>query len=198
MATVTGETLSLDVLEAGNQYVNCELTYSNQDIRVEEVSFEKCTFQQTDFKNSEWLDCQFQGCQFLNCQFQESYLYRCQFDGCQLLGSDFTAARLKDVTVNETRADYANFAEAVLTGCDFSETRLNEASFQMVTVKRRLSFNRCELVRADFSESQLKLVDLRTSDIDALVFTPGLVRGCKIDALQAVTFAAALGLDIGD
>ncbi|MGQ4559991.1 pentapeptide repeat-containing protein [Levilactobacillus hammesii] len=198
MATITGKTLSLDAITAGNQYVNCELTYSNQDIRVEAVGFEKCTFQQTDFKNSEWLDCAFRGSQFLNCQFQESYLYRCTFTGCQLLGSDFTAARLKDVTVADSQADYANFAEAVLTGVTFTDTRLREASFQMMTVKRQLVFNRCELMRADFTESPLKLVDLRTSNIEAIVFTPGLVRGCKIDPLQAVTFAAALGLDIQD
>ncbi|NLR30982.1 pentapeptide repeat-containing protein [Levilactobacillus tujiorum] len=196
MAVITDETLSLDALEPENQYVNCELTYSNQEIRVEAVSFEKCRFQQTDFKNSEWLDCTFRGCQFLNCEFQQSYLYRCEFTGCQLLGSDFTSARLKDVTITDSRADYANFAEAVLTGVTFTETRLVEASFQMMTVKRRLDFNRCELNRADFTESRLKLVDLRTSQIEAITFTPGLVRGCKIDPLQAVTFAAALGLDI--
>lgn len=198
MKTITGETLSLDAVAAGNQYVDCELTYSNQDIRVEEVTFDKCRFQQTDFKGSEWLDCNFRGCQFLNCQFQQSYLYRCAFNACQLLGSDFTEARLKDMTIVDSRADYANFAEAVLTGVTLTDTRLLEASFQAVTVKRYLNFNRCDLTRADFTESRLKLVDLRSSQITALAFTPGLVRGCQIDPLQAVTFAAALGLDIQD
>ncbi|NLR10313.1 MULTISPECIES: pentapeptide repeat-containing protein [Lactobacillaceae] len=198
MATITDKTVALDDLEPGNHYVNCDLTYSNQDIRMEEISFDKCHFQQTDFKASEWMDCTFQGCQFLNCQFRQSYLYRCAFKGCQLLGSDFTGARLKDTTIVDSRADYANFAEAVFTGVTLTDTRLLEASFQMMTVKRSLNFNRCDLTRADFTESRLKLVDLRSSNIDALAFTPGLVRGCKIDPLQAVTFAAALGLDIQD
>lgn len=198
MATITGKNLALDAVTAGNQYVDCELTYSNQDIRIEEVAFDKCRFQQTDFKTSEWLDCTFRGCQFLNCQFQQSYLYRCAFNACQLLGSDFTAVRIKDTTIVGSRADYANFAEAVLTGVTMTDTRLLEASFQAVTVKRLLNFNRCDLTRADLTESRLKLVDLRSCQIEALAFTPGLVRGCKIDPLQAVTFAAALGLDIQD
>ncbi|WP_282801982.1 pentapeptide repeat-containing protein [Secundilactobacillus kimchicus] len=193
---VTSQTLSLDDLQPAHHYKNCTLTYSNMDVRLSELILDHYVFQQTNFHQGEWLDCQVSHCQSPNADFSGSHVYRCQFEACQLVSTDWTMSRLKQVTFTDSQASYCNFSETELDQCHFVSTRLEEAAFQAMTVRNSLTFTDCQLLAADFSDSALKRVDFRTSTIDDLRFTPALVRGCRIDAVQALPFALALGVEI--
>ena len=152
--------------------------------------FTECDFSGVDMSESEHL-----GSAFRNCTFRRTSLLHSTFRHCSLLGSVFTECRLRPVTMVEV-----DLTLAVLGGCDLrrvdlSDCRLREAS----------------LVGADLRKAVLRGADLR----GPARRTPGStrpicagrastrrsgrrrsVRGAKIDVDQALSYAAAHGLDI--
>lgn len=195
---VKDQTMPFDDLEPEHHYQNCEITFAHDALKLSDVILDHCTFQQANFSAGEWLDCTIKRCCFLNADFRNCQFYRCTMTGNQLIGADFTGSHLKAVTLNDNQADYANFSETTLDQVSFNSTHLQESAFQAVSIKHSLSFNQCTLTSADFSDTPLKLVDLRTSEIDDLRFSPQLAVGCTIDSFQAITFALALGVRIKD
>lgn len=193
---ITDQTLRLDEVRVDETYENCTFLTSNERLRFSDVTFRRCTFEQDDLADSEWLDCEFQYINWSNKQIQRSLLYRCKFENCQLVGTDFFENNWRDNEVVESKADYLNLAAAKLNNCNFSDTDLKDASFQDGEITKVLKFKGGDLSHADFTETPLKQIDFSKSYFESILFTPGLLRGCKINSLQASVMLSMLGAKI--
>lgn len=193
---IENQTFSLDEVEAGESYKNCQFTYSSEIIHVSDVTFERCEFQNQEFQRSEWLDCTFKDIIFSNLSFSESVFYRCRFEHCQLLGTNFIDNRWKETRISDSRCDYINFSESVLEKCFFENTSLKEAYFQSLTVKKSLVFDSCQLEQADFLGTKLATIDFSKSEFENIVFSPNLLKGAIISHYQAAQMIGMLGVKI--
>lgn len=195
---IENKILNLDELEAYETYCYCQFTASSNHLHLTDISFEHCIFPEQDYSRTEFLDCHFKNIVFSNYNFSGSVFYRCTFERCQLLGTVFSENRWKDTKIIASRCEYIHCNKAILENIMITDTNLKEAFFQDVSIKNGLTFIRCDLSMADFSETSLADVDFSASDFDTLVFSPHLLRGVILEPFQAAQFMLLLGAIIKD
>ena len=61
-----------------------------------------------------------------------------------------------------------------------------------------MDFNKCDLTRSYFYKTSLKGVDFSTCNINDIIIPSELLKGIKVNALQAAELAKLLGLIIVD
>lgn len=188
--------ISFDEIEYGNTYVDCHVTYSNQEIRLDNVTLQHCTFDQSDFSQSEWQDCVISQCDFSQADFSEAIVYRTKFEQTKLMGTNFTKSRFKQVAIKSAMADYAIFAESDWQAVAFADVRLRDTSFQATKIRQGLEFIDCELDDADFYDTQLKGVDFSRSHFVSIRFTMAQAQGAIMSAEQAIQIALNQGITV--
>ena len=159
-------------------------------VRTERVVFTECDFSGVDMSESEHL-----GSAFRNCTFRRTALFHSVFRHCSLLGSVFTECRLRPVTMVEV-----DLTLAVLGGCDLrgialSDCRLREAGLVGADLRKAV-LRGADLRGARTQNARFDEADLRGARVDPTFWTTAAVRGAKIDVDQALSYAAAHGLDI--
>jgi len=140
-------------------------SYEGLDLRSMKAfgaKFIKCSFTETPLDLSDVRSTRFDGCTFLRCSIQRvdfsaSVLEGCAFEDCDLEQSSFMGAHLNDVTFLNCRMAYG------------------DTMFQGATVKRGVSFTKC---------------NLHGSNLDFRVAEPG---GLSFDDCQLWGAKAALG-----
>lgn len=188
--------LGFDDIEYGHTYIDCHFSYSNHEVRLDNVTLKHCTFDQSDFSQSEWQDCVIEQCDFSQTDFSEAIVYRTTFSQTKLMGANFTKSRFKNVTVKSAMADYAIFAESDWQAVIFSDVRLRDTSFQATKLKQGLEFIDCELDDADFYETSLKGVDFSRSHFASIRFTMDQAQGSIMSAEQAIQIALNQGITV--
>ncbi|MCW0952818.1 pentapeptide repeat-containing protein [Weissella ceti] len=188
--------LGIDDIEYGNTYIDCHFTYSNQAVRLEQVTLQHCSFDQSDFSQSEWQDCVIEQCDFSQADFSEAIVYRSTFNQTKLMGANFTKSRFKQTTIKSTMADYAIFAESDWQAVTFKDVNLRDTSFQATKIRQGLEFIDCQLDDADFYETPLKGVDFSRSHFTSIRFTMAQAQGAIMSAEQAIQIALNQGITV--
>ncbi|MDT5327591.1 MAG: hypothetical protein QOF25_4743 [Mycobacterium sp.] len=178
------------------QWVDRE--FEGHDFRDEDLSrlrTERVVFTECDFTGVNLSESEHAGSAFRNCNFRRASLMHSTFQYCSLLGSVFTESRIRPVTWVEV-----DLTLAVLGGCDLrtmdlSDCRLREASLVGADLRKAV-LRRADLTGARTQDARLDDADLRGARVDPTFWTTAKLRGAKIDIDQAVSYAAAQGLDI--
>jgi len=188
--------VGLDEAEYGNTYIDCHLTYSNDVLRLDGVTFQHCTFDQSDFSYSEWQDCTIDQCDFSQTDFSHAIMYRTNIQKTKLMGANFTKSKFKSVNISNSLADYAIFAESDWQAVTFNDVLLRDTSFQATKIRQGLIFVNCQLDDADFYETPLKGVDFSRSEFKDIRFTISQARGSIMSAEQAIQIALNQGITV--
>ena len=75
---------------------------------------------------------------------------------------------------------------------------MEESNFIRLNKINKVTFNNCELIKADFCETKLNKVDFRTCNISGIIVTIENLKGLIVNSYQAYSLARLLGLDIKD
>ncbi|GAK47489.1 pentapeptide repeat-containing protein [Secundilactobacillus oryzae JCM 18671] len=196
--TIENQTLALDEVEPDTVYVNCHFGYSNDTIRISDVTFRHCEFQQSNFADAEWTDCTFENIDWLNATAHRNVFFSCDFSNCLLMGLDLTGSQLKQTTFTACKATYINVSETLLDHVTFADCQLIDSAFQAIKVKGALTFSQCDLTGIDFTDSPLKQVDISTSYFETLHLSLERIMGLTISPLQATQLITLLGVKISD
>jgi len=159
-------------------------------VRTERVVFTDCDFSGVDMSESEHA-----GSAFRNCTFRRTALFHSSFRHCSLLGSVFSECRLRPVTMVEVDLTLAVLGGCDLRGIDLSDCRLREASLVGADLRKAV-LRGADLRGASTQNLKCGEADLRGARLDPTFWTTASVRGAKVDVDQAVSYAAAHGLDI--
>ena len=90
-----------------------------------------------------------------------------------------------------TWTDDANLNVVEFNGCNLQDFNLTES-------KVDINFEKCDLTRSYFYKTSLKGVDFSTCNINDIIIPSELLKGIKVNALQAAELAKLLGLIIVD
>jgi uncharacterized protein YjbI with pentapeptide repeats len=159
-------------------------------LRTERVVFTECDFSGVNMSESEHV-----GSAFRNCMFRRTSLSHSVFRHCSLLGSVFTECRVRPVTMVEVDLTLAVLGGCDLRSVDLSDCRLREASLVGADLRKAV-LRGADLRGARTQDLRLDEADLRGARVDPTFWTTASLRGAKIDIDQAISFAAANGLDI--
>ena len=104
----------------------------------------------------------------------------CDFSGVDLSESEHVGSAFRNCTFRRTNLLHSAFRHCSFLGSVFTECRLRPVTF----------------VEVDFTLAVLGGADLRGARVDPTLWTTAALRGAKVDIEQAMSFAAAHGLDI--
>lgn len=159
----------------------------------------RCNLRGIRWKQASFTDVIFENCDLSNARFYEGYFQRVQFIGCKMVGMDAVDARLRNVLFQDSILRMLNLSGAKLTGVRFTDSDLNESALRMLQEMKRVSFDRCDLTRAELAGTRLKGIDLTTCRLEGIQLTgsPEL-RGAYVSAEQAIQLSALLGVILKD
>lgn len=132
-----------------------------------------------------------------NTQLAGATLRRVRASEIGGVGVDVSSARVESVALHQCKLRMARGLGVQMTKCYFHSCDFREAEFEGATLDR-VVFRDCDLSGARLVGVDLSLCDLRGSRVDGLVVSPDRIRGVRVDVMQLPTFAAALGLDLGE
>jgi len=154
----------------------------------EQCVFENMTLTDNNFFRAEVNDVIFKNCDLSNCQFEKAVFYRVQLINCKLVGTTFDKAFIKEVQFDQCNLNLANLNEAKLTKVTFQASRLTEINCMETTLKQ-VKFTQSDLNNADLTNTNLHRLDLSTCQFKAIRMQPFDIRGCRVNAEQALYFA---------
>lgn len=159
----------------------------------------RCNLRGIRWKQASFTDVIFENCDLSNARFYEGYFQRVQFIGCKMVGMDAVDARLRNVAFDGSILRMLNLSGAKLTGVCFSECDLSESALRMLQEMKRVSFDRCDMTRAELAGTRLKGIDLTSCRLEGiqLTGTPEL-RGAYVSSEQAIQLSALLGVILKD
>ena len=165
---LTKAIFSLAKLNKNTSFINCILSNSffvDSDSELYNVTFKSCTFTGVNFSGAKI---------FKNAIFTESILNDATFKNVDFIGANFFKATLNGVTFESCTLTGVNFSEANLYTKIIEPSGDNEDSQYIYTKfvnidqfnnalfkKAKLygvSFENCNLTKADFSEADLKFI----------------------------------------
>ncbi|MEV6305745.1 pentapeptide repeat-containing protein [Actinoplanes sp. NPDC051861] len=171
------------------------VTFADLDLcetEVRGVEFSGCTFRDARFNCSQQDDVAFLNCTFVNCTFFDA-----TFTDCKMVGSGFERCTFDIMTVEGGDWSFVVLHRADLSSTTFTGTRMREADLTGArchgATMRDLDLSAATLTGVDFTGC-----DLRGTDLSALDPLTAQVRNAIITGDQAITVAAALGLQIRD
>lgn len=159
-------------------------------LRTDRVVFDGCDFSGIDMSESEHV-----GTAFRNCRFRRTTLWHSTFKHCSLLGSEFTECRLRPLVLVEVDMTLAVLGGCDLRGVDLSDCRLREAGLVGADLRKAV-LRRADLTGSRCNDAKFGEADLRGARMDPTFWTTASVRGARIDIEQALSYAAAHGLDV--
>lgn len=165
------------------------------DLNMTEVEnqgavFTECTFRGTRFNASIHTDAAFLNCTFTGCTF-----FNTRFIGCKLVGSMFDRCTFDIMRVTGGNWSLVGLPGADLRTAAFSDVRMQEADLTGVRCQGS-SLRDVDLSGSWLHSAKLSRCDLRGSDLSSLEPEDVELKGAIVTPDQAITIAAALGLDI--
>lgn len=152
----------------------------------------------TELRRSVFTDCRFERSNLANSRAERSRLTRVTFDATRLTGLHWTDGVLRDVAVTGCRADLTGFRFTRFDTVTFDDCNLSRADFQNADLSG-VRFTGCDLTGAQFSHATLTGTRFANCELDGIggvtSFRGAIVTGNDLLAL-AHTLAAALGITI--
>lgn len=166
-------------------------------LEAEDVRFIRCCFSGCNFEKACFYRSRFENCDFSSCIFRDSYWKECIVNDGRGNGANFDHASLHAVEMTGVPMRYANFAGALLDGCRLQKCDLSDAGFADVKLRKTV-FSQINFQQADFFGTMLKGMDLSDSQIDGIQLSENAreLKGARVNAEQALTFARRLGIII--
>ena len=185
-----------------------EVTYRGMDIgsasgTATAAEFTGCRFLAADLAGAElrrsaFTDCRFERSNLANLRAERSRLTRVTLDVTRLTGLHWTDGVLRDVAVTGCRTDLTGFRFTRFDGVTFDDCNLSRADFQNADLSG-VRFTRCDLTGAQFSHATMEGTRFADCELDGIggvtSFRGATVTGNDLLAL-AHTLAAALGITI--
>ncbi|MDO7905648.1 pentapeptide repeat-containing protein [Paenibacillus sp. JX-17] len=164
---------------------------------VRKVLFQHMRFEQVTFTGAlqlaEFSDVVFFQCDLSNADFSEVMMHRCRFEQCRMVGLDLTASTLRNIGLEMCSADYVSLRFANLKQILFRQSSLTQADFYH-TEWTKLSFEECNIDKAQMSGTRLAGIDLSSCQFYNLGVGLEELQGCIITAPQAILFSKIFGL----
>ena len=155
----------------------------------------RCNLRGLRWHKASFTDVVFENCDLSNSRFYEAYFQRVRFVGCKLVGTDAVDALLRNVTFDDSLMRMLNLSGAKLTGVTFTDCDLTEASLRMLQEMKRISLTRCDLTRAELTQTRLKGLDLTTCRLQGLQLTGAYeLTGAYVSPDQAIQLSSLLGV----
>ncbi len=161
-------------------------------LHTERVVFDECNFGGANLAES-----QHRGSAFRNCTFQRTSLWHSTFAQCSMLGSVFVECRMRPITFDEVDFTLAVLGGNDLRGVDLSGCRLREASLVEADLRKAV-LRGADLSGARATGARLDDADLRGATVDPSLWRTASLAGARVDVGQAVAYAAAHGLRLGE
>lgn len=183
---------------SGAVYTDQTITAAQLErLETEDIRFVRCRFSESQFEKACFYRSQFENCDFSNCVFRDSYWKECVISDGRWNGANFDHASLHAVRMESVPMRYANFNEALLEGCSMQKCDLSDAGFAGVKLKKTV-FSQINFCQADFFGTLFKGVSLADSQIEGVQLSEDMreVRGAKVSAEQAISFARRFGIII--
>lgn len=173
---------------AGHDFTDEDLSR----LHTERVVFDGC-----DFSGANLAESQHRGSAFRNCMFQRTSLWHSRFAQCSMLGSVFVACRMRPIAFDEVDFTLAVLGGNDLRGVDLSGCRLREASLVEADLRKAV-LRGADLSGARATGARLDDADLRGATVDSALWRTASLAGARVDVGQAVAFAVAQGLRLGE
>ncbi len=167
------------------------------------AEFTGCRFMAADLtgtllRRSAFTDCRFERSNLANLRAERSRLTRVTFDATRLTGLHWTDGVLRDVAVTGCRADLTGFRFTRFDGVTFDDCNLSRADFQNADLSG-VRFTGCDLTGAQFSQATMtgtRFADCELEGVGGVTsFRGAIVAGHDLLTL-AHTLAGALGITI--
>ena len=152
----------------------------------ENCVFQKCSFINVIFKNCSFIKCAFKETRLSAIKPKDSCVIDISFNDSKVEGFDFTiASEVRNINFENCILKFSNFSMLKLnkikilnsdvTECAFKETDLRESRLTKNDFEGSLFF-KCDLKKADFTDSVNYWIDIRECNVDKAKFNlPGAI-----------------------
>jgi len=137
------------------------------EFRVERCLFEAVMLNQTNISEGKVVDCIFTKCSFAGAELEDFLFERSEFNSSWMQGIQVPQASFRDCYFNACKLHEVNFRYAKFKDCIFDSCALLEADFLGADFKN-VDFINCDLRESQFSQSSLKGVRLKGSQIEGI------------------------------
>lgn len=141
---------------------------NEEDIEFSNSTFTNSNFSKLNLSSWEFVDCTFIDCDFSMAQFEHTVFTRIKFERCKMLGVDFSTCSKYAFSVN------------------FDQCLLNYSIFVKNNLKNTL-FNRCVIIEASFSETDLNSASFAECDLSGTNFSRCNLQGCDFRSASNYT-----------
>jgi uncharacterized protein YjbI with pentapeptide repeats len=168
---------------------------SAENLKINQVVFKNVVFKNVHWPGVKLTDTVFEQCDLSNIDFSQCNMDRVKLINCKLVGINMAESSLRNIVIDNCNATYAVLRYLKCKRGSFRNTSFVEADIYSATLTD-LSFTCCNLDRVQFSGTNLAGIDLSTCQFYQLALTPDDLRGCIIDAAQAIALANIFGVVI--
>jgi uncharacterized protein YjbI with pentapeptide repeats len=171
-----------------------ELDLSNQKIAALKGSnllFDRVSFANCEIATTRLSDVRFTHCDLSNAQLRSFEATRVEFIDCRLVGLNALACRWQDVLLQHCDARFAQLSEGRIRRSEITNSQLREAALTRVDLEGT-RFHESVLSHAELTGTKLAGIDLRTTDIEAILLHLEDLRGAIVSPAQAMDLARLL------
>lgn len=163
---------------------------------IQSCSFVNCSFAAgCRFKKSQFCDVKFVNCDLSNVDWSECGFCRVQFIGCKLMGANLQGGTFTHVSFKDNQARYLIMAAGKLNHVGFLSSNFQGAALDNCRFQK-VFFDLCDLTEAEFYQTPLGGIDLRSSTILNIRLSGSELRKAVVNPFQAMELARLLGLVI--
>jgi uncharacterized protein YjbI with pentapeptide repeats len=193
-AALLEENLVDEVIFSFGTISDCSLeNFEAERMTFKQVIFKKVTFNKVAFRRIELINVRFQNCDLSNVDFSEAILHRVEFLNCKIIGINLSEATLRDVTFEDCNGQYAFFSYSNCKQVAFLRCQLISSDFKN-SLFSKVEFQESNLRQAQMNFTNLKGIDFTSCDIEGMGVNITDVNGVIVNAMQAVSLSALLGL----
>lgn len=188
-------------LLSNEDYTNLTIEEETFPSNLTDTNFRKCNFTKVDFSNKDirsvyFENCTFTNCDFSNCEFSTFANKGNTYINSKMIGLNFIETHFSNVSFTDCNLMYTNYSDSILSKVSFTRCNLSSSSFISLKKHTNLTFDECNLDKADFLNTPLIGLDLRTCEIGNIRINIENLRGLIVTTNQAISLASSLGLDI--
>lgn len=161
------------------------------------MSVDAAAFEEVVFRSCTFTDVIFIGCRFVQSPMDRCWLNRCEFRSCSALGMQFRKSRLTGVGIEDSQFRYADFSDSTVERFRAAHTGFAESIWQGAR-PQRISFDGCDLTKAEFFRTPLAGIDVSTCEFSGVTVSSDFheLRGCIVSPQQAVELSGLLGVTV--
>jgi uncharacterized protein YjbI with pentapeptide repeats len=179
------------------------VNFDFSNVSAANVEFEECRFRNADFSGSRldrvaYVDCEFEGGNLANLVAQRSSMVRIRLAGVRMTGLQWMDGGLRDVEVVDSKADLSSYRFATMHSVTFQRCNLARADFTNADIAG-VRFLECDLTGAQFNHAKMAETRFAECVLDGVggveAFAGAIVASNDLLALT-YTLAAGLGIRI--